>query len=628
MSLEEIGNQSVLFEKNGLTEEQFSKIFEACPNAVIMTDSLGTICLVNQEAEQLFGYSREELVGKKTELLLPERFHKANPLLKKKVISNSKSNKAIPFFDLFGLKKNGTEVPIELILSSLIIKDENFILSSIIDITAHVKTEEKIFKLQQEQQFVINSMNEGLHGIDLSGKITFLNPAASSMLGWEGNDLIGKSAHKMIHHSKQDGNTHLEKDCPILKTLKDGQIRKSRENEVFWRKDGTFFLVEYSISPILDLDSNIKGVLVSFIDCTDKVANKEELDKFSDLSPHMMCIMDYQGNFTRINPAWFKTLGYNQEDLLGKTVYDYVHPEDLSIISADMDHIKRKGEVNALEIRLKHSSGDFIWTLWSIVSDMKQKKIFGIGRDITDNKHQEKELIDAKEKAESADYLKSAFLAIMSHELRTPLNSIIGFTSIINSGLAGPVNEEQKKQLTMVLKSSKHLLNLINDVLDISKIEAGQLEVEQKSFDLLASINRAIDIVKPLLDKKGLQFIANISPDLGVVKSDQRRLEQVIINLLTNAVKFTESGSVSLIAEKKEHYITIQIIDTGEGITEENLALLFVPFKQVNGGISRPQEGTGLGLSICDKIMKLLGGDIVVKSEFGKGSVFEVQIPN
>lgn len=513
-------------------------------------------------------------------------------------------------------------------MSSLIIKDENFILSSIIDITAHVKTEEKFFKLQQEQQFVINSMNEGLHGIDLSGKITFLNPAASSMLGWEGNDLIGKSAHKMIHHSKQDGNTHLEKDCPILKTLKDGQIRKSRENEVFWRKDGTFFLVEYSISPILDLDSNIKGVLVSFIDCTDKVANKEELDKFSDLSPHMMCIMDYQGNFTRINPAWFKTLGYNQEDLLGKTVYDYVHPEDLSIISADMDHIKRKGEVNALEIRLKHSSGDFIWTLWSIVSDMKQKKIFGIGRDITDNKHQEKELIDAKEKAESADYLKSAFLAIMSHELRTPLNSIIGFTSIINSGLAGPVNEEQKKQLTMVLKSSKHLLNLINDVLDISKIEAGQLEVEQKSFDLLASINRAIDIVKPLLDKKGLQFIANISPDLGVVKSDQRRLEQVIINLLTNAVKFTESGSVSLIAEKKEHYITIQIIDTGEGITEENLALLFVPFKQVNGGISRPQEGTGLGLSICDKIMKLLGGDIVVKSEFGKGSVFEVQIPN
>lgn len=239
-----------------------------------------------------------------------------------------------------------------------------------------------------------------------------------------------------------------------------------------------------------------------------------------------------------------------------------------------------------------------------------------------------RELAVAMEKAEESDRLKSAFLATMSHELRTPLNSIIGFTGILLQGLAGPLNQEQSKQLGMVRGSSRHLLELINDVLDISKIEAGQLQVVRERFDLRAMIEQVMRTVAPQVQKKGLVVVAGLTPEVGEIQSDRRRVEQILLNLLSNAIKFTERGEVRIDCRQRGEWLEIAVRDTGMGIRPEDVEKLFEPFRQLESGLGRRQEGTGLGLSICRRLVELLGGTIRVESVWGEGSTFTVSLPN
>jgi signal transduction histidine kinase len=237
------------------------------------------------------------------------------------------------------------------------------------------------------------------------------------------------------------------------------------------------------------------------------------------------------------------------------------------------------------------------------------------------------ELAEAMEKAQTADRLKSAFLATMSHELRTPLNSIIGFTGIMLQGLVGQLNEEQKKQLGMVRNSAHHLLSLISDVLDISKIEAGQLQVDHEPFDLPASIKKVEQVVRPLAEKKGLGLTVEVASDVNMITGDVRRVEQVLINLLSNAIKFTDQGCVAVTCSADQGAVIISVSDTGIGIHNKDLNKIFQPFLQVDIGLNRKYEGTGLGLSICKKLVQLMGGNIWVESEYGQGSVFAFKLP-
>lgn len=245
----------------------------------------------------------------------------------------------------------------------------------------------------------------------------------------------------------------------------------------------------------------------------------------------------------------------------------------------------------------------------------------------------EARLKEAKEQAESADRLKSTFLATMSHELRTPLNSIIGFTGIMLQGLPGPLTAEQKKQLGMVQGSSIHLLDLINDVLDISKIEAGQLEVSPRRFSLRESIEKVVHSVTPLAARGGLTLEVDIAAQVGDIVSDSKRVEQILINLINNAIKFTDRGGIRVRAERLTDVsengaaLRVEVADTGIGIKNEDMDRLFDTFSQIDVGLSRRREGTGLGLSICKKLVDQLGGQINVRSEWEVGSVFSFSLP-
>lgn len=265
---------------------------------------------------------------------------------------------------------------------------------------------------------------------------------------------------------------------------------------------------------------------------------------------------------------------------------------------------------------LKHQVNERTRELKTINEEMEQRII-----------QRTEELAVATEKAQSADRLKSAFLASMSHELRTPLNSIIGFTGMVLQGLAGPLNEEQTKQLAMVRNSAHHLLNLINDVLDISKIEAGQLVLMSDNFNLKESIENTMKIVSPLAAKKNVRLYSETSDNISEFHGDKRRIEQIMINLLGNAIKFTDTGDIRLRCHSDDNAIVLSVEDTGIGIKQDNMDLIFETFRQIDTGIARVQEGSGLGLNITKKLVEKMGGSIRVKSEWGKGSTFTVILP-
>jgi signal transduction histidine kinase len=215
----------------------------------------------------------------------------------------------------------------------------------------------------------------------------------------------------------------------------------------------------------------------------------------------------------------------------------------------------------------------------------------------------------------------------MSHELRTPLNSIIGFNGILLNELAGPLNFEQKKQLKMVKGSAQHLLNLINDVLDISKIEAGELQLTPEKFNLRELLTRVNESLRPMAESKGLKLTLEISPEINEIVNDERRIQQIMINIANNAIKFTEQGEVRIVCQLVKGAIETRIIDTGIGIKSEDMQKLFQPFQQLDSGISRKYDGTGLGLSICNKILERTNGQITVESQHGKGSTFIIRLP-
>lgn len=391
----------------------------------------------------------------------------------------------------------------------------------------------------------------------------------------------------------------------------------------------------------------------------------ESEQKYRELVEHANSIIlrwDGAGKITFLNEFGQRYFGYSVDEVIGRHVVGTIVPSEDSDGRDLQSLMERIGEnPAAFEQNVNQNmrrDGQRVWISWTnkLVRNAQGEivEILSIGSDITDqrraedtirelNANLELRVIERTEalnaaliRAEAADKLKSAFLATMSHELRTPLNSIIGFTGILLQSLAGPLNAEQSKQLGMVQGSARHLLALINDVLDLSKIEAGQMEIRAERFDLRESIERVMNLVGPFSDKKGLSLSHAVAADLDTIVGDRRRFEQILINLLNNSIKFTETGGVSLTMESiavsgvgtlRGPAIRIGIKDTGIGIKPEHMGVLFQAFQQVDTGLARQHEGTGLGLAICRRLTLLMGGDITVRSEWAKGSEFIVTLP-
>ncbi len=389
-------------------------------------------------------------------------------------------------------------------------------------------------------------------------------------------------------------------------------------------------------------------------------ARREKLfsDAMIESMPGILYFYDDAGRFLRWNRNLELVTGYTPSEIRKMNPLDFFRSQEKQPVEDRIVEVFATGE-SFVEASLLTKDGraiPYFFTGRRIVVD-NLAYLVGVGIDLSERERAEQALRDLNEtleikvaerteelrsalvRAESADRIKSAFLATMSHELRTPLNSIIGFTGVVLQELAGPLNEEQSKQLGIVRSSARHLLELINDVLDLSKIEAGQLEVRTGIFDLRTSLERVAAVVKPMADAKQLELVVRAAPGLGEMESDQRRVEQILLNLLNNAIKFTEKGRVTLLAERLDEWALpkgnsrrgaaarLCVSDTGMGIHPEDLATLFQPFRQLDAGLARQHDGTGLGLAICRRLATLLGGEIVATSEWERGSDFTVTLP-
>ena len=424
------------------------------------------------------------------------------------------------------------------------------------------------------------------------------------------------------------------------------------------------FFKDKEVALLEEAAIDISYALDNLIREADRRAAEERLQaeqRFSDTMinslPGTLYFFDSTGRFLRWNHTFEQVSGYSSDEVAVMQPLDFFAPEDQPLLQTRITEVFERGE-SSVEAPLLTKDGrllPYLFTGKHLEYDGRPCLV-GFGIDISDQKIAEQRLRELNEslerkvadrteelqaaliRAESADKLKSAFLATMSHELRTPLNSIIGFTGILLQQLAGPINAEQTRQLGMVRSSARHLLELINDVLDISKIEAGQLEIRQTTFDLRSSVERVTASVRPMAAAKGLSLAAEIDPVLTQVIGDQRRVDQILLNLLNNAIKFTEHGSVILKAEMTESLrlssgqgtlpaVRLSVTDTGIGIQEQDIDTLFHPFQQLDNGLTRLHEGTGLGLAICKRLTDLMDGEISVASQPGHGSTFTVTLP-
>ncbi len=561
-------------------KERLSRFFAAAFEGIFIHLE-GRIIDVNPAATEIFGYSGEEIIGHDLmEFITPE----SRLLAAEKMKVEEQGS-----YEVTGITRNGTRIFLEVRARFLEVDGRQARVVGFRDITQRKLIENDLRRYQEELEAktesleAIRSISDKLHrSLDLNmvaeqavyAMITRANsPSVALYL------LDGEGSHLELTFSQGFPETVLKKAgrLPVHGSLS-GLSVKSRK---------------VMISKDISSDERIEPVVRQWL---------LAIGYLGAVTVPLLAEEKVLGVLNLLYPD-FQRLPLPQEDellIIGQTV-------GLAITNAL--HIVQLNE--EMEVRRKTDE-----KLQQLNAELEQR----VNRRTA-------ELKEAKDRAEQADRIKSAFLATMSHELRTPLNSIIGFTGILLQGLAGPLNLEQQKQMTMVQNSSRHLLSLINDVLDISKIEAGQLVLDPTSFDLRASIEKMTKLISPLVEKKGLDIGTDLPESPAMITADQRRLEQVVLNLLNNAVKFTENGRIDISCQSEADGFLLSFSDTGIGMRPEDLSNLFQPFTQIDTGLARKREGTGLGLSICKKILDIMGGSVEVESKWGQGSTFSVHLP-
>jgi PAS domain S-box-containing protein len=422
----------------------------------------------------------------------------------------------------------------------------------------------------------------------------------------------------------------------LSRQVDEGRIDDFSMEKRYVRLDGTVVWVVYSFQRRRGVDGGFQEV-TTVIDITERKHAEEALreseSRYRTLfenAPDGIVIADPQSYYLDANVSACRMLGYTREELIGLHATDIVAPPEIEYIEPALSAIKTRPDYHReWQLRRKDNS---VFAAEVIATMMPDGNLLGMLRDITARKHADAALLEVekeKQMAFEANRLKSEFLANMSHELRTPLNCILGFTEFLVDEKPGALNPKQKEYLTDVYNSSKHLLQLINDVLDLAKVESGKTDLHPETFPLAKAIGEVCAVVKGIAQKKNVSVRCAVAPELVSVTLDPQKFKQVCYNLLANAVKFTDpGGSVDIRALAREGgRFEVRVTDTGIGIRPEDMQRLFREFEQLETGSARRFEGTGLGLALTKKLVEAHGGSIAVESEHGKGSAFSVILP-
>ncbi len=666
-------------------------IFNSAYFSSIATDEKGVIQIFNVGAERMLGYAALDVVNKITpadisdpqeviaraEALSLELGTPITPGFEALVFKASRGIEDI--YELTYFRKDGSRFPAIVSVTALRDAQENIIGYLLIgtDNTARKQAEEALLKAGALQNAIFNSANFSSIATDAKGVIQIFNVGAERMLGYTAAEVMNKITPADISDPQEviarAEALSLELGTPITPGFEALVFKASRGIEdiyelTYVRKDGSRFSAIVSVTALRDAQENIIGYLLIGTDNTarkqveaaqallDQRLRDQQFYTRSLIESNIDALMmtDPQGIISDVNQQMIALTGRTRDELIGAPCRNFF--TDPARADAAIKRVLTENKVSDYELTVRALNGQETVVSYNAATfhdrERKLQGVFAAARDVTERKRFELTLQEKNIELEHASRMKSEFLATMSHELRTPLNAIIGFSEALKDGLMGEMSGSQQEYIGDIFNSGQHLLSLINDILDLSKVEAGMMALELDSVDLHSLLSNSLSIVREKAAVQRIQLELEIGEDLGPMLLDMRKTKQIVYNLLSNAVKFSANGGVVTLSARRvsrnavgtlsgawpmhgfplpdtdyDEFLQIRVSDSGIGISTENMAKLFQAFTQIDSSLARRFEGTGLGLAMVKQLTELHGGTVAVASAEGEGARFVVWLP-
>lgn len=608
----------------------------ALPDGVIVVDAGGVIILCNERAELIFGYEPGELTGRIVEDLVPTDSRSSHPQFRSGYFQNPTVRTMGSGLELYGRKKDGTTFPVDISLSTIEDAERRLAIAVMRDITERKRLQEMALR-ESEDRFrqLAESIQEVFWLTDPSKEeMLYISPAYEAI--WE-----RKCDSLYLRPQEWLENIHPEDRERVLGAAERKQaIGTYNEEYRILRPDGSVRWISDRAFPITDEDGKVVRIAGVARDITDRKNAEEdlqrlnfdlekraeqfagELTRFFTVSVDMLCISSVDGYFKRLSPSFTDHLGWSIDELLTTPYMELIHPDDIERTREQVIlQIERGEPVMSFENRYRHKDGSYRVLSWKSVPQ-DGGLMFAVARDITNQKQFEAELQTAKDEADKANQAKSEFLSRMSHELRTPLNAVLGFAQLLDLQYE---DARIKEATRAIIRGGKHLLELVNEILEISRIETGNLSVSLEPVPVGEIVSRAVVLIQPIADASGItvKYDNSSCSELHVL-ADHQRLLQIIVNLLSNALKYNrKNGLVTVSCTVEDDWGVVDVSDTGTGIAPENQAHLFEPFHRF---CDPSIEGTGLGLALALRFAAVMGGRLSLHKSSPEGSTFRVEL--
>jgi PAS domain S-box-containing protein len=612
------------------TEQMYRRMVETANEGICAMDGTFCITFVNQRMADMFGYTEEEMIGLCFDVFIFEQDwedHQDKKMRRQRGEDQRYERRL--------RRRDGSDL--WTIVSATALRDTegrfagSFAMFT--DITERKKTEGAL----RYEKSILNSLVEALPDLvyfkDASRRHALVNKAYESFFCVSRQQVLGKTVEELFPSEEREQSRITDEEVIDGKGFviqEQSWVDAQGDNRVF----------ETRKFPILNDRGEIVAVGGISRDITERKRVEAELiqswERYRILAENSLtgiCVHQNE-KVVYVNERGARSLGYEVEEILGKSIWNFVAPQDRDM-AASFASARLQGRESPpyYECRILAASGETRWVevLATVIEHEGMPAILSTILDITGRKLTELELIEAKNAAEAANRAKSEFLANMSHELRTPLNAIIGFSEILEDELFGPLNPAQRTHVHYIVESGHSLLQLVSEILDLSKIESGRMCLEPSTVNVLDLLENSLLIIRQRALRHDLELELKVDPDIEdiTVLADELKLRQVLLNLLSNAVKFTpEKGKIRVQARKHGAELLISVRDSGIGIQPSDRSRIFQAFEQVDSTLSRRHQGTGLGLALSRNLIEMQGGRIWVESEgMGKGSTFLFTIP-